>query len=299
LASTYDHQRNQKKLNTALLSIIVAVLLVIIKLVFGILTNSISILASAVDSFLDLSASSVNYYSIKKSEKPADREHKFGHGKAEGLAGLFQSFVIGTSSIYLIYLSIDRLLHGGELFSLGSGIFIIAVSILVSSFMARYIKKVATETDSLALQADSLHYRFDVYTNIGVIAGLITIRLTGLSVIDPLISILIAVLIIWSVKKVVVESVDVLMDRELSEEIVRDIERVIMKYKPTVRSFHKLRTRNAGSKKFIEFHVVLDHELTFIRSHELAEEILIDIESVIPQSEVTVHVDPDKQPDYS
>ena len=208
LTSRSDHQRKHKKLNTALLSIIVSILLVIIKLVIGIITNSISILASAVDSFLDLSASSVNYYSIKKSETPADREHKFGHGKAEGLASLFQSFIIGTSSIYLIYLSIDRLLHGGKLVSLGSGIIIIAISILVSSFMTRYIKRVATRTDSIALHADSLHYRFDVYANIGIIIGLITIKLTGLSVIDPVISILIAVIIIWAVKKMVIESVD-------------------------------------------------------------------------------------------
>ncbi len=296
---TSPEQIKNKKLRTALLSITVAISLVIIKLIFGFLTNSVSILASAVDSFLDLSASSVNYFSIRKSEKPADHDHRFGHGKAEGLAGLFQCFVIGVSSLYLIYLSIERLLNGGNLQDLDLGILVIAFSIVVSLLLARYIKNVAKETESIVLNADSLHYQFDVYTNIGIVIALIVIKFTGLSVIDPIISIVIAILIIWSAKDIVMQSLNILMDKELPEEVVVQIEEIILNHSSEVRSFHKLRTRNAGSVKFIEFHVVLDHQLTFVKSHELAEDIIKEIEAVIPNSEVTVHVDPDKHPDYS
>lgn len=262
---------------------------------FGFLTNSISILASAVDSFLDIAASSVNYFSITKSEKPADSEHRFGHGKAEGLAGLFQTFIIGVSALYLIYLSIVRLIVGGNLVSLDSGIAVIALSIAVSFFLGRYIKKVGTETGSLALSADSLHYSFDVYTNAGIMAGLIIIKFTGLEFIDPVISIIVAGLIIWSSKNIVTDSVDILMDKELPPDTVSEIGKVIMKYRPRVKSYHKLRTRSAGSVNFIEFHVVMDHTLTFVESHGLAEDIIKDIEEIIPDSEVTVHVDPDKR----
>lgn len=273
--------------------------LIALKLTFGIITNSVSILASAVDSFLDLSASSVNYFSIRKSTKPADAEHRFGHGKAEGVAGLFQCFIIGVSSLYLIYLSLERIFDGGELSSLDIGISVIGFSIIASLLLARYIRRVARDTDSIALNADSLHFRVDVYANIGIVLGLIVIKVTGAELIDPIISIALAGLILWTAKDIVIQSIDILMDRELPEQIVKDIEEVIFKYQPEVKSYHKMRTRNAGSKKFIEFHLVLDHTLSFVRSHEIAEEIIKEIETRIPGSELTVHVDPDQHPDYS
>lgn len=281
------------KLRTALLSITVSLALIIIKITFGILTNSISILASAADSFLDIAASSVNYFSIRKSEKPADEEHRFGHGKAEGLAGLFQTAVIGASALYLIYISILRLTNGEVLVSLDYGIAVIAFSIAVSYFLARYIRRVGRETGSVALVADSLHYSVDVYMNTGIVAGLVVIKFTGLEIIDPVISIVVACLIIWSSRNIVLESIDILMDRELSPEVVANIEKTIMNHSPSVKSFHKLRTRNAGSVNFIEFHVVMDHKLSFIKSHELAEKIIREVEGIVPNSEVTVHVDPD------
>ena len=237
----------------------------------------------------------MNFYSIRKAEKPADHDHKFGHGKAEGLAGLFQTFIIGSSALYLVYLSIVRLVKGGSLVSLDWGIVVIALSIVVSFFLARHIRKVAEETGSIVLSADSLHYKFDVYTNGGIVAGLIAIKLTGLHNIDPIISIVIAIFIIWSSKDLVVESVDILMDKELPPDTVKEIETIIMRYNPSVKSYHKLRTRNAGSIKFVEFHVVMDHTLTFVKSHEIAEQIVEDIKERIGNSEVTVHVDPDKR----
>lgn len=282
-----------KKFQTALLSISVSLVLIIIKVIFGFLTNSISILASAADSFLDVMASSVNFYSIRKSEKPADHDHKFGHGKAEGLAGLFQTFIIWSSAVYLIYLSVLRLLDGEHLVSVGWGIAVIALSMVVSFFLTRHIKRVAEETGSLILSADSLHYKFDLYTNGGILAGLLVIKITGLNIIDPVISILVAALIIWSTKDILIEAIDILMDKELPPDTVRKIEDVIMGFNPDVKSYHKLKTRNAGSVKFVEFHVVMDHRLTFVESHEIAEEIVRAIKERIGNSEVTVHVDPD------
>jgi cation diffusion facilitator family transporter len=293
-SSSRDVNKN-KKFRTALLSISVSIALIVVKIIFGILTNSISVLASAVDSFLDVTASSVNFYSIRKSEKPADHDHKFGHGKAEGLAGLFQTFIIGSSAVYLIYLSVLRLMGGEVLVSVGWGIAVIALSMVVGFFLARHIKRVAEQTGSLILSADSLHYKFDLYTNGGILAGLLVIRLTGLNIIDPVISILVALFIVWSTKDILMESIDILMDKELPPSTVRDIEDVIMKFNPNVKSHHKLKTRNAGSVKFVEFHVVMDHRLSFIESHEIAEEIVRAIKEKIGNTEVTVHVDPDKR----
>jgi len=291
-SSSRDKNRN-KKFRTALLSISVSLVLIVIKIAVGILTNSVSILASAADSFLDVTASSVNFYSIRKSEKPADHDHKFGHGKAEGLAGLFQTFIIGSSALYLIYMSVSRLMKGEKLVSVGWGIVVIVLSMAVSFFLARHIKRVAVETGSLILGADSLHYKFDLYTNGGIAAGLLIIKLTGLDIIDPIISILVAGFIILSTKDILIESIDTLMDKELAPNIVSEIEDVIMRFNPTVRSYHKLKTRSAGTVKFVEFHVVMDRTLTFVKSHEIAEEIVREIKEKIGDAEVTVHVDPD------
>jgi len=288
-----------KKLRTALLSVIISAVLICAKVIFGFFTNSISILASAVDSFLDLSASSVNYFSIRKAEKPADREHRFGHGKAEGLAGLFQSFFIGISSFYLIYVSIKRLLTGSTIESIDSGILIMVLSGMASFFLARHLKKIAEETDSIALSADSLHYRSDVYTSLSVILGLVVIRFTELVLLDSLISITIALYIIWSSVAVLKESVDILMDKELPKETVEEVKVIILSHKPLVKSFHKMRTRRSGSKRFIEFHLVIDHTLSFVESHDLAEDIIKDIEDKVQNADVTVHVDPHSFPDYS
>jgi len=288
-----------KKLRTAALSVVVSFSLIVVKLLFGFLTNSISIFASAVDSFLDLAASSVNYFSIKKAEKPADREHRFGHGKAEGLAGVFQSLIFGGSSIYLIYVSVKRLVIKTPLQSLDLGIFIMIFSAFVSFFLARYLKRVSKDTESVALGADSVHYSSDVYTNLGVIFGLVIVKFTGLVLIDSLVSICVALYIIWSIATIFREAVDILMDRELPKEIVREVERIILKHKPLVKGFHKMRTRRSGSEKFIEFHLVVDHTLSFVESHRVAEEIIKDIENAIPNSDVMVHVDPHTLPDYS
>lgn len=288
-----------KKLRTAALSIIASFSLIVVKLLFGFITNSISIFASAVDSFFDLAASSVNYFSIKKAEKPADKEHRFGHGKAEGLAGIFQSFVVGGSSLYLIYISAKRLVIKAPLQSLGVGVSIMVFSTLISFLLARYLKRVSKDTESVALGADSVHYSSDVYTNLGVILGLIIMKFTGLVFIDSLISICVALYIIWSITTIFRESVDILMDRELPKETIKEIEKIILKHKPLVKSFHKMRTRRSGSEKFIEFHLVVDHTLSFVDSHNLAEEIIKDIENTVPNSDVTVHVDPHTFPDYS
>lgn len=299
MGSEISNLNQNKKFRTALLSIIVSLFLIITKLIAGFLTNSISIFASAVDSFVDVAASSINYFSIIKAEKPADKEHRFGHGKAEGLAGLFQSLIIGGSSLYLINVSINRLIAGAALQSLNFGILVMVFSSFVSFFLARYIKRVAKDTESIALSTDSLHYSSDVYTNLGIVLGLITVRFTGLVYIDSLVSICVAVYIIWSVIGVFKETVDILMDRELSKETVKEIEEIILKHQPVVKSFHKMRTRRSGSKRFIEFHLVVDHNLSFVDSHNLAEEIIKDIESNVPNADVTVHVDPHSYPDYS
>jgi cation diffusion facilitator family transporter len=289
---------NNKKL-AAILSIAASFILFCIKIAFGLVTNSLSIVTSAVDSFLDLSASVINYYSIYHSSRPADKEHRYGHEKAEAIAGLFQSFIIITSTFFLIFESIKRLNTTVVIQKLDKGIAIMLISLIVSYILSRYLKRVAIKTESIALHADSFHFKTDLYTNLTIITGLVLVKLTGLTILDSLITILVSSFILYSTYKIIRNSLDVLMDRELSSDKLILIENSIKEHSKDIKGFHKLRTRNTGSTKFIEFHLEVNKELSFIEAHDISEEIIKKLELLIPNSEIIVHVDPSEYPDYS
>ena len=292
------NNNNRKKL-AAILSIVASFILFCIKITFGLVTNSLSIVTSAVDSFLDLSASVINYYSIHHSSRPADKEHRYGHEKAEAIAGLFQSFIIIASTFFLIFEAIERLNTNVLIQKLDKGIAIMLISLIVSYILSKYLKKVAIKTESIALHADSFHFKTDLYTNITIITGLVIVKLTGLTILDSLITILVSSFIIYSTYQIIRNSLDVLMDRELSSDKLFLIENSIKEHSMDIKGFHKLRTRNTGSTKFIEFHLEINKELSFIEAHDISEEIIKKLEILIPNSEIIVHVDPSEYPDYS
>lgn len=292
-----NRQNNKKK--AASVSITASLILFCIKITFGLLTNSLSIIASAIDSFLDLSASVINFFSIYHSSKPADEDHKYGHEKAEAIAALFQGFIIITSSLFLVFEALKRLNKNIILDQLDKGILVMIISLFVSFFLSRYLKAVAVKTESIALHADSFHFKTDLYTNITIITGLIIVKITGLNTLDSIITILVAAYIIYSTYEIIKNSIDVLMDRELSKDKLSIIESTIKDHSKEIKGFHKLRTRNTGSTKFIEFHLEVNKELSFIEAHDLSEEIIKELEIKIPNSEIIVHVDPSEYPDYS
>lgn len=292
-----NRQNNKKK--AASVSITASLILFCIKITFGLLTNSLSIIASAIDSFLDLSASVINFFSIYHSSKPADEDHKYGHEKAEAIAALFQGIIIITSSLFLVFEALKRLNKNIILDQLDKGIVVMIISLFVSFFLSRYLKAVAVKTESIALHADSFHFKTDLYTNITIITGLIIVKITGLNTLDSIITILVAAYIIYSTYEIIKNSIDVLMDRELSNDKLSIIESTIKDHSKDIKGFHKLRTRNTGSTKFIEFHLEVNKELSFIEAHDLSEEIIKELEIKIPNSEIIVHVDPSEYPDYS
>ena len=289
----------KNKKTAAFVSIAASFLLFCLKITFGIITNSLSIIASAIDSFLDLSASFINFFSIYHSSRPADEEHKYGHEKAEAIAGLFQGFIIITTSLYLIIEALKRFRTDIILEQLNVGIFIMIISLVVCFLLSRYLKKVAITTESIALHADSFHFKTDLYTNITIITGLLIVKYTGLTILDSVITIIVSSYIIYSTYEIIINSIDVLMDRELSEDKLEIIKKTIEDHSEEVKGFHKLRTRNTGSTKFIEFHLEINKELSFIEAHDLSEEIIKELEIKIPNSEIIVHVDPSEYPDYS
>lgn len=280
------------KLAAARLSIATASGLALLKMVTGLATGSLAVLSSAVDSLLDILMSGVNYLAIRQAEQPADESHPFGHGKYETVATLFQAMVIAGSGCWIIYESVRRLLHGTELTRLGGGIAVLAFSTAVSWGISRYLRRAARRTDSSALEADSLHFAMDVYTNLGLVAGLGIVALAGVPWLDPVLSMLVAGYILFEALRLVRRGMGDVLDAELPEAVRREITRLIEENKCDVAGYHNLRTRRAGSQKIMDFHLTVCRHLSVEEAHEIADRLEKKIESDIRGADVTIHIEP-------
>jgi ferrous-iron efflux pump FieF len=237
------------KIRAARCSIATAAGLAGLKLVTGLATGSLAVLSSAIDSLLDILMSGVNYFGIRQAEQPADSSHPFGHGKFETVATLVQSLLIAGSGGWLIFESIRRLLRGTEMVLLGGGILVLLLSAGVSLVLTRYLQRVARETDSSALQAESLHFSMDVYTNLALVAGLGAITLFELPWLDPVLSLLVAFYILYKALQLIRHSMRDVLDEQLPETIRQEVEHLIRAHHEHLLDFHNLRTRRAGSQK--------------------------------------------------
>ena len=273
-------------------SVAVAIILIVIKLLAYFITNSVSLLSSLVDSALDLMASMINLYAVRQSLVPADDLHRFGHGKAEPLAGLAQAAFICGSSVFLCFEAVHRLLHPVVIQQGTIGIVVMIISLSMSLALVAYQRYVINRTSSFAIHADSIHYINDVAINLGVIIALVLSVNYGWIYVDPLFAICIAVVILYSVWKIAKQSLDQLMDKELSDDERNKILQIATSY-PEVRSAHDLRTRSAGLNKFIQIHLVFDGNATLEQAHSIAENVEQDILSTFPGADIIIHQDPD------
>jgi len=281
------------KSSTARLSIYAAAFLIALKLGAGWLTASISVWASLLDSVMDIFASSLNYLAVRISSRPADEDHLYGHGKVESLAGLFQALVIGLSGAFLISEAIHRLREPHPTKSEAIGIASMIVAIAVSIALVIRLRRVGRETDSPALTSDAVHYATDVYINLGVLGALVVTIISGWRLVDPLVSIAIAVYILWSAAHVAYESINVLMDRRLPADVDETVAMVVRRYEPHgVLGFHDLRTRRSGSHRFVDLHLEILRTKGFEEAHELTVQVLREIERELPRTRVQIHSDP-------
>jgi ferrous-iron efflux pump FieF len=244
---------------------------------------------------MDIFASVINYFALRAAARPPDEDHRYGHGKAESLAGLFQSFVISASGVLLLIEAIRRLVNEHPTDAEWLGVGTMAVACAVSVALVTRLRSVARKTDSPALTADAVHYATDVYTNGAALVALLLVALTGWTPADPLISILISGFILYSAFDVARESVNVLMDRRLPREIDAKVAAVVGRFRAEgVVGFHDLRTRRSGSHKFIDLHLEVDPAQTLPQAHDLSVRVLRAIEADIPRSRVQIHTDPAK-----
>jgi ferrous-iron efflux pump FieF len=281
------------KASAARLSVAAAALLIALKTLTGVMTGSISVWASLLDSAMDIFASAINYYAVRAASAPPDEDHRYGHGKAESLAGLFQSFVISVSGLILLWEAVRRIITPHPTASEWLGAGTMAVACGVSFALVARLRQVARETDSPALKADAVHYATDVYTNGAALGALLLVALTGWTLADPLISILISAFILKSAFDVARDSVHVLMDRRLPRAVDSKVASVVERFRAEgVLGFHDLRTRRSGSHKFIDLHLEVEADQTLQQAHDLSVRVLRAIEAEIPRSRVQIHTDP-------
>jgi ferrous-iron efflux pump FieF len=272
-------------------SVAAAVLLILVKLAVWILTGSVSILASLLDSLLDAAASLVNLLAVRHALMPPDREHRFGHGKAEPLAGLAQAAFIAGSAVLLLVEAIKRLGAPQPVEHSGIGIAVMAVSMAVSLALVLFQRHVIARTNSTAIRADSLHYAGDILVNGGVIVALVLAGWLDLPIIDPVFGGLVAFYIVYSAWQIARLSFDMLMDHELPDDERARI-RTICLAQPGVQSMHDLRTRAAGPDRFIQLHVEMDGAMTLTEAHQISEALELRLKAAYPGAEVIIHQDP-------
>lgn len=277
----------------ARLSIIIVVVLIALKVAVGIITNSLSVLAQAVDSFLDLFAVSVTFLALYIAAKPADTEHPFGHGKVENIAAIVQSVLIFIAGGSIIYVAVRRAQTHAVLEMTEAGIGVMAVSIIASVFLSRYLLRVARREDSITLDANARNIAADVYSAAAVLVGLIVVRFTGLDVIDDVLAGLVALYILKVAFDVLRNSFGGLVDVKLPEDEESAIQAAIMEHQGgEVVSFHKLRTRKAGSQRYIDLHLVMPRHINIEEAHKLCDHLEKDIKDRITRTDVTIHVEP-------
>lgn len=270
----------------------VAIILIVAKAFAWWQSGSISLLSTLLDSTLDLLASLVTLLSVRHALMPADREHRFGHGKAEALAGLIQSGFIGASAVWLLISAGERIVAPQPIRAETLGIGVMLGSMVLTLGLVIFQRRVIARTGSMAIGADRMHYQSDLVTNIGVILAIALSSRFDLPLADPIIAALIGLYILKSAADIGRDAYNVLMDRELSTE---DRERIkaIVRAHPKVRDLHDLRTRSSGITTFIQLHMELDPAMPLSEAHEIAEAVEADIREAFPTAEIIVHQDPE------
>ena len=272
-------------------SVAMALILIALKVWAWTATDSIALLSSLADSVLDLVASVITMFAVKVAVEPADREHRFGHGKSEGIAGLAQALIVTGSAIYVGVEATTRLFAPTQLLEPQLGLAVMFASFLLTLSLVVFQSYVVRQTGSLAISADAVHYKADLLTNTAILLAIFASAQWGLIILDPLLGLVVVVLILLSVRVIAVNAIDVLLDRELPEED-RALILEIASQDCRVEGLHDLRTRSAGANQFIQFHLELDPEISLNEAHEICAAVESDVRSRFPTAEVFIHADP-------
>ncbi len=271
-------------------SVATASTLIIVKIIGWQLTNSVSVLAALIDSMLDVAASVINLLAIRYALMPADDDHRFGHGKAEALAGLSQSTFIAGSAVFLFLQAVDRIFHGAPIANQSAGMIIMAISMGMTMLLVVLQRYVISKTQSTAIKADSLHYVGDILANAGVLVAL-WLSQTGWLWVDPVLAMIIGVYILHSAWEIGSESFSHLMDKELPDEEKDKILELVLA-DPDVYGVHELRTRRSGPQYIIQLHLEMPDDMRLDDAHVVADRVELSLQNAFPGADVITHQDP-------
>lgn len=282
---------SREKARAARLSVVSNSLLVLLKLVVGVSIGSVAVISEAAHSATDLLAAIIAFYAVRAAEAPPDDKHPYGHGKMEQISSVLEALLIIAAGMYILYEATKALLTGRASHAVGWGIAVMAISAAVNTVVARYLFQVAHKTDSAALRADAHHLSVDVYTSLGVVAGLALVGLTGLPFFDPAVAIIVALFILRTGLEIIREAAAPLVDERLPEHEVREVE-ATMEADIRILSWHKLRTRKAGSERHIDVHIQVDDDMSLREAHQLTEELEDRMRAALPNVHVMIHTEP-------
>jgi len=284
------------KAKTARLSVISNSGLVLMKFIVGFAIGSVSIISEAIHSSMDLIAAVIAFFSVRKSAEPPDAHHEFGHGKFEDISGLVEALLIFVAAILIIWEALQKLLgEPSEHFTpslLIFGIAVMGISALVNWFVSQRLLKVAQQSESIALESDAWHLRTDVYTSLGVFFGLILIRLTGITLFDPLIALGVALVIMKAAYDLTRRSFSDLIDHSIPDADEHRIREIICEHASSYAGFHDLKTRRSGPEIFIELHLVVPGTVSVLQSHDLSDHLESDLKIEFPRANITIHIEP-------
>ena len=298
---TGERAAGDAKQRVAAISVLSNLLLTLLKLAAGVVTHSVSILAEALHSGLDLAAAMMAFLAVRKSRKPADASHHFGHGKVESISGLAEGALILVAVVLIWWSAGHRLLQEHSVLREPVlGMVVMGVSMVVNIFVSRMLFRVARRTDSMALEADAWHLRTDVWTSAGVFGGLAAIAIAaraGMSeahLMDPLVAMVVGAVIARAALDIIRRSYDHLVDRSLPPEELEKIEALLREHYPEYSEYHKLRTRKAGAQRYVDLHLVVPGEQSVAEAHELCDHLEADLRALLPRTEVLIHVEPER-----
>lgn len=280
------------KTSVATLSVASNGLLTVGKIVVGLMSGSVSIVSEGVHSGIDLLASVIALFAVRESAKPADTRHAYGHGKIENVSGTIEAVLIFLAAILIIVESVHKLRGGVKVESYNLGLLVMGISAACNLAISSMLMKVARKTDSVALEADALHLRTDVYTSAGVFLGLLLMRLTGWQILDPLVAMGVALLIIKAAYDLTKESFMPLVDTALPTAEQEIISSIINRHAHQFVEFHELRTRKAGADRYIDLHLVVPKYASVVEVHELCDQIEREVNQEIPGTSVLIHAEP-------
>ncbi len=270
-----------------------AVLLIIMKVFVGVMSGSVAVLASAIDSVLDLAVSIFNYFAVHNSEKAPDEKFNFGRGKIEAIASVLEGIIITLSGVYIFYSAVIKLIHEHQTKYLEASIIVMVISVIMTGALVMFLNHVAKKTGSMVIKADALHYKTDLYSNAAIIIALVIIQFTAFDMIDAILGILIAIYIIYSAFELIKEGTLVLMDVAMDEDLVKEVKKII-DTNPDVVSYHQLHTRSAGQDLFVSVHLVFNISISLFDAHRICDKIEDDIADIDNkyQWHIIIHPDP-------